>query len=151
MENVAVLGDGAWGTALSMVLAERGASVIQWSISSDYAAEMQASRGNPRYLPDVVIPDGVTIPARPEAFGHADLIVSAVPSRFLREVLTTLKPSFNRGRPFVSATKGLEFPSYRSATQIIEEVLGERPMAVVSGPSHAEEVALHVPTSFDQY
>jgi glycerol-3-phosphate dehydrogenase (NAD(P)+) len=147
MENVAVLGDGAWGTALSMVLAERGASVIQWSVSAEYAAEMQASRANPRYLPDVVIPDGVTITSRPEAFGHADLIVSAVPSRFLREVLTALKPSFDRGRPFVSATKGLEFPSYRSATQIIESVLGKRPMAVVSGPSHAEEVAQHVPTA----
>jgi glycerol-3-phosphate dehydrogenase (NAD(P)+) len=147
MENIAVLGDGAWGTALAMVLAERGASVIQWSISSDYADEMQTTRTNPRYLPDVAIPEGVTITSRPEAFNHADLIISAVPSRFLRDVLTGLKPSFNRGRPFVSATKGLEFPSYRSATQIISEVLGARPTAVVSGPSHAEEVAQHVPTA----
>jgi len=147
MENIAVLGDGAWGTALAMVLAERGASVIQWSISSDYADEMQATRSNPRYLPGVVIPDGVTITSRPEAFGHADLIVSAVPSRYLRDVLTGMKSSFDRGRPFVSATKGLEFPSYRSAMQIIGEVLGDRPMAVVSGPSHAEEVAQHVPTA----
>ncbi|MHC4844982.1 MAG: NAD(P)H-dependent glycerol-3-phosphate dehydrogenase [Planctomycetota bacterium] len=147
MENIAVLGDGAWGSALAMVLAERGASVIQWSISSDYADEMQATRSNARYLPDMIIPDGVTITSRPEAFNHADLIISAVPSRFLRDVLTGLKPSFNRGRPFVSATKGLEFPSYRSATQIIAEVLGDRPIAIVSGPSHAEEVAHHVPTA----
>lgn len=147
MERVAVLGDGAWGTALSMVLVERGAAVIQWSWSAERATELQTSRMNRKYLPGYKMPDGVTVTHDPAMFQHADLVVCAVPSRYLREVLTGLKPHFTRGRPFVSATKGLEFPSHRRATEILREVLGPRPLAVVSGPSHAEEVVEHQPTA----
>ncbi|RKY22462.1 MAG: glycerol-3-phosphate dehydrogenase [Planctomycetota bacterium] len=147
MEKVAVLGDGAWGTALAMVLVEHGASVIQWAHSPDVAQEMSLTRENRRYLPGYPIPEGVTISDGVEFFDNADLIVSAVPSRFLREVLEGMRGAFTRGRPFISATKGLEFPSRKRATQIITEVLGERPMAVLSGPSHAEEVAARMPTT----
>lgn len=147
MEKVAVLGDGAWGTALAMVLVERGASVIQWAHSETVAEQMQATRENRKYLPGYTIPEGITISAGTEFFDNADLIVSAVPSRFLRPVLESLKSSFNRGRPVVSATKGLEFPARLRPTEIIGEVLGERPMAVLSGPSHAEEVAARMPTA----
>lgn len=147
MERVAVLGDGAWGTALSMVLVERGAAVIQWSWSAERATELQTSRMNRKYLPAYKMPDGVTVTHDPAMFQHADLVVCAVPSRYLREVLTGLKPHFTRGRPFVSATKGLEFPSHKRATEILREVLGPRPLAVVSGPSHAEEVVEHQPTA----
>jgi glycerol-3-phosphate dehydrogenase (NAD(P)+) len=147
MENVAVLGDGAWGTALAMVLVERGASVIQWSVSPERARTMQATRENPDFLPGYRMPEGVMVTSDAEAFGHADLIISAVPSQFLRAVLTALRPHFDRGRPFVSATKGLEFPGQLRATQILDELLGPRPIAVVSGPSHAEEVVRHLPTA----
>jgi glycerol-3-phosphate dehydrogenase (NAD(P)+) len=147
MEKVAVLGDGAWGTAIAMVLAERGAGVIQWSVSAEYADEMQRTRRNPRFLPDVHMPDGVLVTSNPQAFEHADLIVSAVPSRYLRDVLVGLAPHFDRRRPFVSATKGLEFPGHKCATRNKLDVLGQRPIAVLSGPSHAEEVARHLPTA----
>ncbi len=102
MENVAVLGDGAWGTALSMVLVERGAAVIQWSHSPAMAHLMQTTRANPRYLQGYTMPDGVTVSAEAAAFSHADLIFSAVPSRYLREVLTTLAPHVHPARPVVS-------------------------------------------------
>ena len=147
MEKVAVLGDGAWGTALSMVLAERGASVIQWAHSRDVAEAMQGTRENRRYLPGFRLPDSVSISADPGFFEHADLIVCAVPSRFLRDVLGQLSEHLQRGRPFISATKGLEFPSLLRPTQIITEVVGARPIAVLSGPSHAEEVAARMPTA----
>lgn len=147
IEKVAVLGDGAWGTALAMVLVERGASVIQWSHSPDVAEEMQSTRENHKYLPGYTIPDGVTISSRPDFLDRADLIVSVVPSRYLRSVLESLKDSFNQGRPFVSATKGLELEGRTRATEIIASVIGNRPMAVLSGPSHAEEVAARMPTA----
>ncbi len=147
MENVAVLGDGAWGTALAMVLAERGASVIQWSYSSERALEMQTSRTNRKYLPGYRMPDGVTVTAEAAAMAHADLIFSVVPSQFLNAVLSGLKPHFKRARPFVSATKGLEFPTHRRATEIILETLGPRSIAVLSGPSLAGEVVQHMPTA----
>ncbi|GJM20960.1 MAG: glycerol-3-phosphate dehydrogenase [NAD(P)+] [Planctomycetota bacterium] len=147
MEKVAVLGDGAWGTALTMVLAERGASVIQWSHAPEVAEDMQARRENRRYLPGFTIPDGITVSPDPTFFEHADMIVSAVPSRYLRSVLEDLSEHFQRGRPFLSATKGMEFPSRKLPTEIIRDVLGDRPLAVLSGPSHAEEVAARMPTA----
>jgi glycerol-3-phosphate dehydrogenase (NAD(P)+) len=147
MENVAVLGDGAWGTALAMVLVERGASVIQWSWSAERARDMQATRTNRKYLPGYRMPDAVTVTSDALAFAHADLIFSVVPSQYLRQVLTDLRPHFDRERPFVSATKGLEFPSHERATEIILEVLGKRPIAVLSGPSLAGEVVQHKPTA----
>lgn len=147
MENVAVLGDGAWGTALSMVLAERGASVIQWAHSRQVAEVMQGTRENRRYLPGFKLPDAVAISDDPGFFEHADLIVCAVPSRYLREVLTHLSEHLRKGRPIISATKGLEFPTLMRPTQILAEVAGARPMAVLSGPSHAEEVAARMPTA----
>lgn len=147
MEKVAVLGDGAWGTALSMVLVERGASVIQWAHSPEVADAMQGTRENRRYLPGHRIPDEVTISADPVCFEHADLIVCAVPSRYLRDVLTQLAEFLRKGRPFISATKGLEFPSLMRPAAIILEVGGPRPIAVLSGPSHAEEVAARMPTA----
>lgn len=147
MERVAVLGDGAWGTALSMVLVERGAAVVQWSWSEQRALELQTSRMNRKYLPGFKMPDRVTVTHEAGQLQHADLIVSAVPSRYLADVLGKLKGSIPRGRPVVSATKGLEFPSRRRATEIVREVLGSRPIAVVSGPSHAEEVIEHLPTA----
>lgn len=147
MEKVAILGDGAWGTALASVLAERGASVIQWSRDPDRAREMQSTRENSRYLPGLKLQRGVTVTHEPDAFGNADVIVSAVPSRYLRDVLSGLREEFDRGRPFVSATKGLEASSRLRATEIIAEVLGKHPLAVLSGPSHAEEVAQRMPTA----
>jgi glycerol-3-phosphate dehydrogenase (NAD(P)+) len=147
MERVAVLGDGAWGTALSMVLVERGAAVVQWSWSEQRALELQTSRMNRKYLAGFKMPDRVTVTHEAGQLQHADLIVSAVPSRYLADVLGRLKPFVPRGRPVVSATKGLEFPSRRRATEIVTDVLGERPVAVVSGPSHAEEVVEHLPTA----
>lgn len=147
IEKVAVLGDGAWGTALAGVLASNEASVIQWSHSPELAETMQSTRRNPTYLPDYVLPEGITVTTRMEAFAHADLIVCAVPSRFLREVLETHKANFGQGRPFISVTKGLEFPSRLRPTEVIREVIGDRPLAVLSGPSHAEEVADGMPTA----
>lgn len=147
MEKVAILGDGAWGTALAMVLVERGASVIQWAHSAERAAEIQSGRENRRYLPGHRLPDGITVSAEPTCFEHADLIVSAVPSRYLREVVSGLIDHCQQGRPFISATKGLEFPGLTRPTQVLAELLGERPLAVLSGPSHAEEVAARMPTA----
>jgi glycerol-3-phosphate dehydrogenase (NAD(P)+) len=147
IEKVAILGDGAWGTALAMVLVERGASVIQWAHSVEVANEMNSHRENRRYLPGFPIPDGITVSADPGFFEHADLIVSVVPSRYLREVLTQLSDHLRKGRPVISATKGLEVPGRLRASQIIEDVVGSRPIAVISGPSHAEEVAARMPTA----
>jgi glycerol-3-phosphate dehydrogenase (NAD(P)+) len=120
---------------------------VQWSWSEQRALELQTSRMNRKYLPGFKMPERVSVTHEAGQLQHADLIVSAVPSRYLAGVLTKLKGSIPRGRPVVSATKGLEFPSRRRATEIVREVLGARPIAVVSGPSHAEEVIEHMPTA----
>jgi len=147
MERVVILGDGAWGTALAMVAAERGVDVVQWGHDARYATDMESSRGNPRYLPGVTIPDGVTVTGETDAIADGELVVSAIPSRYLRETVGRLSGAVADGVPIVSATKGIELSSGRRATEILREVLGEHPLAVLSGPSHAEEVAQRMPTT----
>ncbi len=147
LEKVAVLGDGAWGTALAGLLAENGVSVIQWSHESDRAERMQSTRTNEEFLPGYLLPEGVTVTAEPEVFAHANVVVSAVPSQFLRGALSRMKDSLGSETPVVSVTKGLEFPSQRRPTEVITEVLGPRPLAVLSGPSHAEEVVASQPSA----
>src|SRR5262249_30181781 len=131
----------------SMVLVERGASVIQWSHAPEMAHVMQTTRANPRYLPGYTMPDGVTVTNDVAAVSHADLIFSAVPSRYLREVLTGLRPHAHPARPVLGPPRGLVSPGPGRAPEISGGVLGPRARAVLSAPSHAEEVVLRMPTA----
>ncbi len=147
MEKVVILGDGAWGTALALVLVERGASVVLWSHSPEQGRAMQRERLNRRYLPGVPIPPEVSIVTDTAEFEDADLCLSVIPSRYLRGAIAPLGAALPPGVPVVSATKGLEFPGRARPSEILRQVLGDRPLAVLSGPSHAEEVARRLPTA----
>jgi glycerol-3-phosphate dehydrogenase (NAD(P)+) len=145
---VAVVGDGGWGTALALLLHRRGVEVRLWSREPDYVEEMRRTRANPRYLPGVELPEGlrVTADAR-EAFEGARLVVSAVPAQHLRATWTSLAPSLPRRAPLVSVTKGIEISTLLRPTQVLAQVAGRRPLAVLSGPSHAEEVSRAMPAA----
>jgi glycerol-3-phosphate dehydrogenase (NAD(P)+) len=147
-EVVTVAGDGGWGTALALVLASRGATTRLWSREADYAAEMRASRANPRYLPGVALPPGLEVLSDPaEAFRGAGVVVSAVPTQFLRDTWTALAPHLPPRAPVVSVTKGLERGTLERPTRILASLVGRRGLAVLSGPSHAEEVARGLPAT----
>lgn len=149
MKNVAVLGAGSWGTALSIVLADNGHNVRLWSYRKDQVDEINETRQNKRYL-DVVLPDSIrAYHDIEEAVAGAEAIVIVVPSKAMREVMRKLAP-FVSDQLVVHASKGIEPDSLKRISEVIgEEIeqLGPKEVVVLSGPSHAEEVALRSPTT----
>jgi len=148
--RIAVLGDGAMGTVCALLLARRsGARVCLWSAREENARLLREKRENVRYLPGVPIPPSVSLTTSiHEATAGADLWVLAVPTVYLRSTLEPLAEVLgSTATPFISVAKGLEMGTFLRPTEIICQVLGDRPAAVLSGPSHAEEVGRGLPAS----
>jgi glycerol-3-phosphate dehydrogenase (NAD(P)+) len=147
----AVLGDGAWGTAIALLLAQDPEHrVTLWSAREENGRILRERRENVRLLPGVPIPPAVelTTDVR-QAVAGADLWVAAIPTVYLRETLARVAPLVRPGPdvPVLSLAKGLEIGTFRRPTEILAELLGARRLAVLSGPSHAEEVSRGLPTS----
>jgi glycerol-3-phosphate dehydrogenase (NAD(P)+) len=148
MPTIAVLGAGSWGTALAVHLGRVGHTVRLWARDARLAAEIATRRANAVYLPDVSLPDEVSVTAALEdALARTDLIVSAIPSHGCRAVMRTAAPLIRPHTPVVSAAKGLETDTLMRMSQVVADELGpERPVVVLSGPSFAIEVAHQLPT-----
>ena len=145
MMKATVIGDGGWGTALAMVLERNGHSVTVWGPFEDNLEAIRNTGENQTYLPGVEIPPSIQWTAEPvDAIGDADLVVLVVPSRFYKPVLEKFKPFIPDHALIVSATKGLDEETHERMSEVAEKIL-QRPVAVLSGPSHAEEVARGVP------
>jgi len=151
--RIAIIGDGAMGTLCSKLLAEKGCRVRMWSAFPEQAAELRATGENRRFLPGVRLPEAVEITDDAgEAFAGADLVISAVPAQFTRDVWGRLRDHCPAQVPICSVTKGIERKTLLRPTQILLEVLtgsveGARPMAVLSGPCIAHEVARGLPAT----
>lgn len=145
----AVLGSGGWGTAIAVLLAQKpGHHVTLWSAREESGARLRERRENERLLPGVPIPPGVRLTNDPaEATDGADCWVVAVPTAFLREVVSRFAAVRQADVPVISLTKGIEAATFRRPSEILGEVLRTTNLAVLSGPSHAEEVARGLPTS----
>lgn len=145
---VTVLGAGSWGTALAMHLARSGRPVRLWARDPALAASMRARRENPRYLPGATLPEGVSVTADAgEALADGHTVLVAVPSHFVDAVLTGLGERVARSAVLVSATKGLEPQHGLRMSELLARRLPGRPIAVLSGPSFAREVAQGRPTA----
>lgn len=144
-----MLGAGSWGTALAVHLGRTGHDVRLWARDPALAEEMATSRANPIYLPGVMLPPSVRPQASLErALEGAKLVLSAVPSHGTRAVWRAARPFVSPSAMIVSATKGLETGTLLRMTEVIGQELGEgRPIAVLSGPSFAIEVARELPTA----
>lgn len=149
--RLAVLGAGSWGTALAVLLAEKGYEVALWARDYRKAEELRWRRENRAYLPGVIIPYEVFITSDlAEAVQGAEVVVMCVPSHAVREVARLLKPCWSPGALLVNTAKGLEVETLLRLSQVIAEELGEEALsrfAVLSGPSHAEEVSRRFPTA----
>ncbi|HAK56262.1 MAG: NAD(P)H-dependent glycerol-3-phosphate dehydrogenase [Vicinamibacterales bacterium] len=147
--RVTVFGAGSWGTALAVHLGRVGHDVRVWARDPDLVATLVARRMNDRYLPGVDLPASVVPTASlAEALDASTCVVAAVPSHGLRAVLREASPALPAGVPIVSAAKGLEPDTRRRMSQVITEEVGEaRPVAVLSGPSFAVELARQLPTA----
>ncbi len=148
MKRVAILGAGGMGTALAILFAKIARAVQIWARNPTYAAEIEQSRTNARHLPGVVLPEDVGVtPNACEATAAADLIVAAIPSAYLRATLTDLAEQIPPSISVLSVIKGIENDTFARPSKIILETLGTRPVAILSGPSHAEELARGLPAS----
>jgi glycerol-3-phosphate dehydrogenase (NAD(P)+) len=148
-ERIAVLGAGSWGTALAVHCARIGHGVHLWGRDPALIDAMLSTRENAPYLPGVALPDTITATGSlAEALRDAPIVIAAVPSHGMRLALRAAVPHLRRGAVIVSATKGLETDSLDRMSQVmIEETGGAHPVAVLSGPSFAVEVARGRPTA----
>lgn len=149
METAIVLGAGSWGTALSALLAERGLQVQFWGRDEALMREIAATRRNSRYLTDLEIPDSVRATHRLENLKAADLIVFVVPSKGIRSVAQNVaKAGFARPESVIlSCTKGIELTTGERMSEVIADCLPAATIAALSGPNHAEEIAVRMPTA----
>jgi glycerol-3-phosphate dehydrogenase (NAD(P)+) len=126
MSRIAVLGSGAWGTAIALALNRRGGHHITlWSHSADDAGKIATEGENVLFLPGFPLPKDIAITTDGAAVAAAEIVVSVIPSEFLRPTLARLKPHFHSGQVVVSATKGVENNTYLRMTQLIASCLGD--------------------------
>jgi len=146
--KITILGDGGWGTALAIVAARNGNRVVLWSAFRDYAEYLQKKRENKKFLPGIKIPKPLVITSDlEEAVKWGDLLVFAIPTQYLRNVLYRVKNQSLNGKTLVSVAKGIEGKTGLRPSEIIYAMLGRQiSLTVLSGPSHAEEVVRKVPT-----
>lgn len=150
MRTIAVLGDGGWGTALALLLRSNGHRVRVWGAFPDYVRVVAKTRRNARFLPGIVVPRDIRVTSDlAEALTGCDLVVSAVPSQFVGSVMERIRREHppGAGVTFVSVSKGIDAQTLKRCSQTIRTALPRRPVCVLSGPSHAEEVARGLPAS----
>ena len=144
--KIAVVGSGGWGTALSIVLCDNGHDVTLWSHNPAKAAEMAQKRENP-LLKGVKLPESLTITGDLGFLAGADLVVSAPPSFAVRETGRKIAPYLRRDSVLVSVSKGIERDTNLRMSQVLQEETGNICKVIaLSGPSHAEEVGIRMPT-----
>ena len=149
-QTVGIVGGGAWGTALAVLLDGRGQEVSMWEFFDERVQAMVGDRENKAMLPGIRIPESIAITSRmAEALAGADIVLLVVPSHVLRETVEKAAGPMTGGEKVVIATKGVERKTLKRMSEVVEEVagVGQERIAVLVGPSHAEEVARELPTA----
>ena len=148
MANVGVMGAGSWGTALALLLHSNGHQVTVWSVNEVEVELLSIEREHKSKLPGVIIPEDMVFTSDMEtAIKEKDFLVLAVPSAFTRGTARNMKPFVKEGQIIVDVAKGIEEDTLMTLSQQIEEEIPQANVAVLSGPSHAEEVGRGLPTA----
>jgi glycerol-3-phosphate dehydrogenase (NAD(P)+) len=148
MRRLAVIGGGAWGTALAQTAARAGAAIRLWARDPAIVASINRDRANPVYLPGVALDPAIVATTAPgTALADADGVLIAVPAQFLRVVLGGLAPLLPPDAPLLLCAKGIETHSLKTMSEVAAELVPAAPLAVLSGPSFAAEVARGLPTA----
>jgi glycerol-3-phosphate dehydrogenase (NAD(P)+) len=145
--TVAVLGAGAWGTALANLAAHGGAPVLLWGRDADQIAAMVKSRSNEKHLPGVTLAASLQPTAELAALSKADMILAAVPAQALRCVMQQAGASLAKGVPIIVCAKGIERESGLFLSEVLAQTLPDHPPAILSGPSFAHDVGRGLPTA----
>jgi glycerol-3-phosphate dehydrogenase (NAD(P)+) len=144
--SVAVIGAGAWGTALAGVAARAGREVVLYARNSESAAEIAATRTNPK-LPELRLDPDIGVTSDIARAARADVILLATPAQNLRQAIAALAPHLAKGTPVIATAKGIERGSHKFMTEVIAEAAPDATPAILSGPSFAEDVARGLPTA----
>ena len=148
MKKVSVIGAGSWGSALAVLLANNGHEVTLWTHDPHEIEMLSTKREQQEKLPGVKLPDNIAIEADLEtALTDEDVVVMAVPSPVVRTVAKQMSPFVKDGQIIVNVAKGIEDVTYKTLSDIIEEEIPNAEVCVLSGPSHAEEVGIGIPTT----
>lgn len=147
MKTVAVIGSGSWGTALAVQLKRAGNNVILWSFKEEEAAAILADRENKEFLPGIKLDKDIVVTCRDEDVTWADMLVFSTPSKFVRNMAKRFAPFVKKDQIIVNVAKGLEEGSLLRLSQVIKEEIPQCKVAVLSGPSHAEEVCKDMATT----
>lgn len=148
MSKISLLGAGTWGSALAILLSGNGHDVTIWTKIEKEAKGLAENRNNLRNLPGAVLPETVKITLdMEEACRDRDLIVMAVASPYIRQTAKEAAPFIRKGQILVNVSKGIEDRTLYTLSQVIKEEIPQADVAVLSGPSHAEEVSRGVPTT----
>lgn len=148
--KITVIAAGSWGTALSMVLCENGHDVKVWARGIDQINEINRTRKNEKYLPGIIIPENIEFTSdKTLALKDAEVVLFSVPSQ---QYKSTLKDFYDNGliskqSILVNVSKGIDMDTLETVSQITERIIPGAPFVVLSGPSHAEEVAQKLPTA----
>lgn len=143
---VAVVGAGGFGTCLAVLLARKGVETRLWARSPDMAQTLANTRENARYLPGVKLPLNVWVTSNlQDAVGDAEVVVAAVPSQAMRETAQALRPHIAPHAKVLNVAKGIEHGTYLRMSEVLAQELGETPVASLSGPNFAEEIARGLP------
>ncbi len=146
--HVGIIGAGSWGTALALLLDENKLPVTVWGHDETHIAQIAREHANTAYLPGVAVPERIRFTADLDALAGCDLVLLVTPSKALREVTSRLSTvALREDAVLLSCTKGVERGSGLRMSEIIAESFPRNPVAVLSGPSHAEEVARRMPTA----
>lgn len=148
MEKVGVIGAGSWGTALAVVLGKNGHQVTMWSVLEDEVAMLKREHEHVDKLPGVKLPEGISYTTDLEATVRgSDMLVLAVPSVFTRSTAKNMAPFVREGQIIVCVAKGIEEATLMTLTEVVKQEIPQADVAVMCGPSHAEEVGIGLPTT----
>src|SRR3989344_4362883 len=148
IKKISIIGAGSWGTALAILLAEKGYKVSLWTRRKELAAEINKKRENSQYLKGIKLPKNIIAThLMKDAAENSGMVVFAVPSEFLRQTAKSFSGFIKKNMVVVHVVKGIEENSGKLMSMVLEEELKIDGIAVLSGPNHAEEVANKSPTA----
>ncbi len=146
-QQLSVIGGGGFGTALACVAARAGGAVRLWLRDPELLAEINQHHTNSVYLPGARLPDTIFATGDLALAGDADALLLAVPAQFVRQVLSRLRPHLRRGAPLLICAKGIETGTQLLMHQVVGEIAPDHPIAALSGPSFAGDIAVGLPTA----
>lgn len=147
-KHISIIGAGSWGTAISVLLANKGMNVKLWARDKELIEKVKNTRENSDYLPGTVLADNIVISSDIEyCCSEGEIVIIASPSHAMRDMCGQIRKYVSKEQVIVSLSKGIENVTLHRMSEIIKELMPENEVAVLSGPSHAEEVARGIPTA----